>query len=227
LVDPADPVEEADQRFEDEGKLLKTGLIHRSDLQAIDHAADAAHYDVKSQWGNYLPKLDLQANMVSGGHYLYNQTVAGQDVVPASQTGLYSQLGSQIDYSVGLVLTWTIFDRFSNQQDVAKARVQASNAQIDAQDIRNQVQADVRLAYNNYKTATQRLRSSRKGLEAARKAYEVIEGRYEVGSATFIDLITAQSTLLQAESTRAQALSDFTLQAKVLEFATGETQVEN
>ena len=52
-------------------------------------------------------------------------------------------------------------------------------------------------------------------------AYEVIEGRYQVGSATFIDLITSQTALLQAESARAQALIDFMLQGKTVEFAIG------
>jgi outer membrane protein len=219
-------VETANERFKDENKLIQLGLENRADLKATTNTAKAAHWDVKQQWGSYLPRLDLQAGLNSAGSYLYSQSVNGASVVPASQTGLYNQLGSQIEYSVGLVLTWGIFDRFVTRQAVAQARAQASDAEIDAEDSHNQVLADVRLAYSSYKTALQQLRASKEGLEAAQKAYEVIEGRYEVGSANFIDLVTAQASLLQAESTRAQALTNFTLQGKALEFAIGEIKAD-
>ena len=67
--------------------------------------------------------------------------------------------------------------------------------------------------------------SSKKGTEAAQKAYEVTQGRYEVGSSNFVDLITAQAALVQAESSRAQALIGFLLQTKTVDFAQGLTPV--
>ena len=225
-MDPKLAEEQADARYGDEEKLLQTGLEKRANLKGQVETTAAAHWDVKSQWGSYLPHLDLIGSMTSGASYLYNQSVNGQNVVPAVQTGLESQLGSQIVYSAGIYLTWNIFDRFLTHQAVETARVKADNADLQAGDLKNQVQADVRQAYGNYKTALQQLRASKKGQVAAEKAYEVIEGRYEVGAANFIDLITAQATLLQAESTRAQALIDFTLQGKSLEFATGELKVD-
>jgi outer membrane protein len=226
FVDPAIPEEKAEERFSSEGTLLETALAHRSDLKASDESANAANWDIKSSFAGYLPKLDLAGGLNSGSHYLYTQNVNGQTVVPPSQNTLGYQLGTQIEYTVGLYLTWNIFDRFQTRENVAKARAVADNADIDAQDFKNQVQGDVRQAYGDYETSIAQLRSSRKGLTAAEKAYEVIEGRYEVGSAAFIDLVTAQATLLQAETARAQALIDFMLQSKTVEFATGELKVE-
>jgi len=215
-----------DSRFDDEQSLLHLGLNNRADLKATNKTSDAFHYDVDSQWGNYLPKLDLQGGVLSSGSYLYQQSTSAGNLVPPNQNPLYNQLANQVDYTVGIVLSWTIFDRFLTRQQVAQARADARNAEIDAQDLHNQVQADVRLAFSSYKTAIQQLKASKKGLESAQKAYEVIEGRYEVGSANFIDLVTAQSALLQAESARAQALIDFVLQGKTVEFSTGETKVD-
>jgi outer membrane protein len=225
FVDPQIPDERAEGRFADESELLRTALLERPDLKAADQSADAAHWDVKNAWGNYLPKLDVLGSMTSGAHYLYSQQVNGSSVVPPTQSTLGYQLGTQIDYSVGLYLTWNVFDRFLTHDNVVHARIAADNADIDAQDFRNAVEGDVRQAFGSYETAIQQLLASKKGLVAAQKAYEVIEGRYEVGSASFIDLITAQATLLQAEETRAQALIDFLLQGKTLEFAIGETKI--
>jgi outer membrane protein len=224
--DPALPEEKAEERFQNEGALLRTALANRADLKATDETADAAHWDVKSNWSGYLPKLDLAGGLNSGASYLYSQNVNGQTVVPPTQSTIGYQLGTQVEYTLGVYLTWNIFDRFLTRENVAKARAVADDADIDAQDFRNEVEGDVRQAYGNYETSIAQLRSSKKGLVAAEKAYEVIEGRYEVGSAAFIDLVTAQATLLQAETARAQALIDFMLQAKSVEFATGEIQVE-
>jgi outer membrane protein len=225
FVDPTIPDEKADPRYANEASLMNIALDKRADLKASDETNDAAHWDVKTYWGNYLPKLDLAASATGGAHYLYNQSVNGQNVVPATQAGMGYQLGNQIEYSVGLYLTWSIFDRLVTHENVVKARVVADDAEIDAQDFRNQVEGDVRQVFGDYQTSIQQLKASKKGLVAAQKAYEVIEGRYEVGSASFIDLITAQATLLQAESARAQALIDFMLQGKSVEFATGELPV--
>ena len=61
----------------------------------------------------------------------------------------------------------------------------------------------MRQSFGDYQTALDQLKSSKKGLEAAQKAYEVMNGRYGVGAASFLDLVTTQTVLVQAESTRA------------------------
>jgi len=52
-------------------------------------------------------------------------------------------------------------------------------------------------------------------------------GRYKVGSANFVDLMTAQSNLVQAESTRAKALINFKLQNWNIRYATGDLEIKN
>jgi outer membrane protein len=226
FVEPQLPPEAADRRFEDEASLLQRGLENRGDLKAAGMAASAARWDIRKAKGTYWPQLDLIGSATSGGRYLYSQAVNGQNVVPASQSSLADQLPNQVEYAIGIYLTWNLFDRFLNRQSVAIARASAENAEIDATDAGNRVKAEIRRAYGNYKTALQQLSASKKGEMAAQKAYDVIEGRYEVGSANFIDLITVQATLLQAQVARAQAVIDFMLQGKGLEFAIGETDAE-
>lgn len=211
-------------RFEDEAALLRTALERRADLKASTELSDAAVWDVKTNFASYLPKLDLVGTMVASGRTWDSLSTNGGNITPVLAPDLAYQVSNGINYAVTLNLTWTIFDRLVTHQNVEHARAQADNARIDAQDRRNQVEGEVREAYGDYKTATQQLRASKKGLEAAQKAYEVMEGRYEVGSASFIDLITVQAALVQAESARAQALIDFQLQSRNIEFAIGENR---
>jgi outer membrane protein len=225
VVDFQNMNENPDPRFDNENSLVDIGLAHRADLKANQDVANAAHWDIRGKVATYLPKIDFVAGLSSLGSYLYSQNVGGVSMVPPTQTSLTSQLSPQTDYSFGVVLTWTLFDRLMTNQNISQAQATARNADIDAEDLKNRVQAEVKVGYNSYKTAIQQLHSSKKGLEAAQKAYEVIEGRYEVGSANFIDLITVQASLLQAESTRAQTLIDFILQGREVEFAIGQIDV--
>jgi outer membrane protein len=73
----------------------------------------------------------------------------------------------------------------------------------------------------DYNAAVLQLASSEKGLISAKQAYETVAKRYEVGSANFVELITQQAALVQAQSNRAQALFNFTFQKKILEYYLG------
>jgi outer membrane protein len=118
-------------------------------------------------------------------------------------------------------LTWSIFNHWTTKAAVARARADADNSEIDAVDRQKQTMAEVRQAFGDYRSALQQLDTTKSGLISAEKAYEVVRGRYEVGSASFIDLITAQAALVQAESSRAQALISFALQTQVMENVLG------
>lgn len=221
LVPPKIEEGQADQRFHDENDLIRTALEQRADLKSSDHLAEAGEWDVRNSQGAYLPRLDLGFNLNSAGKNMFSQTVNGVNVVPPAQQDIFTQLRSQSYYTVGLTLTFNIFDRWTTRLAVAQKRNISENLTIDTQDRKLQVEGEVRQSYGDYQTALRQLASSKKGLEAAQKAYEVTQGRYEVGAASFVDLITAQVALVQAEASRAQSLIGFMLQGKTLEFALG------
>jgi outer membrane protein len=219
--------EEADATlFGDEDQLVHTALEHRVDLRASESVARAASWEVTQSRSIYFPRLDFGISLGSEARELNRQIVGGIDQtnlgVPA---GYNDQLAHNVQYSLGLTLTWTIFDRWLTETNVQKARVAAHNAGIDQEDRRNQVIGEIRQAFGDYRSVLQQLESTKKGLTAARKAYEVVQGRYQVGSASFVDLTTAQAALVQAEASRAQALIAFALQTRTVETALGTVKV--
>ena len=210
----------------DEKTLLEVGLKQRVDLKASVETADADQWDVRTAWGGYLPKLNLLAGLSSGGSYVDSHSVNGGAAVPVIQNNIPYQLGSQLEFSIGLNLTWTIFDRFLTHQATSRAQAVADGADLDMRDQKNRVQADVRQAYGDYVTVLQQLRATNLGLVAGQKAYDVLAGRYTVGGVNLLDLLTQQQVLVQAQSQQAQALIAFQLQDAALRFATGEMTVE-
>lgn len=208
---------------ESEDALIAEALGQRPDLKASETLADAAHWDVRTNQGSYYPRLDLGFALNSGGSYLDTQLVNGVNVVPPAQEGIWNQLGNQLNYTAGLTLSWAIFDRGVTHANVARAQAAADNATIDEEDRRNQVVSEVKQALADWQAARQQLDASRKGLEAAAKAFEVMQGRYEVGSASFIDLTTAQAALVQAQANRAQALIGYALQRRAMDVVLGRS----
>jgi outer membrane protein TolC len=124
-------------------------------------------------------------------------------------------------WSVGLSLSWTIFDggnkvaRYQEAQanlDAARARVLASELEISR---------DVEQAIVNTEEARGRVRAAGVSVKAAERNYRFAEGRFRAGLATIIELTDAQFSLTQAQSLQAQALSDYRIALYRLDRAVG------
>jgi len=224
FVEPTLDPDAEEKSFSDENYLAEMALKKRLDLEATDKLVAAANYDMTNAASGYLPKIDFVANATSAGSILNTQTVNGVNVVPASQDNMGNQLKDQIKYTYGINFTWEIFDRFVTYENRSELATTAYKLKLDDEDLKNQVISDARQAYSSYKLALQQLETSRKGLDAAQKAYEVMAGRYRLGSASFVDLITAQSTLVQAETSRAQALVNFKMGYWNVKYAIGDLE---
>jgi outer membrane protein len=204
-----------------EATLVKTALQNRTDLKAAEATSESAAWNVGVARSTYFPRLDLSFGVFAAGRTYDTLNVNGVYSVPPTQSNAWSQLGNHTNYSVGLTLTWNIFDRFETGLNVARASVNSDNALLDAQDSRIQVVGDIRQAYGDYRGSIQNLNASKIGLQAAEKAYEVTRGRYDVGAASFLDLSTSQVVLVQAQTTRIQAQITYLLQRKLIEFFLG------
>jgi outer membrane protein len=202
-------------------QLVKETLDKRTDVQSNVALLDSTDWGVIQARSGYLPKLDLTFSRDAAGTVLNRDIVNGVDLLSPNQPGMPSQLGNQVQYTIGLTLSWSIFDRFVTHYNVAQADTVYKNTQIALDDSKLQVQADLRTALTNYGSAESQLKSARVGADSAQKSYDAIEGMYEVGSASIVDVLTAQAALVQARSNLAQALTNLKLQEKTLEYATG------
>ena len=114
-----------------------------------------------------------------------------------------------------------MFDRYLTRLNVARAQEIASNAAIDAQDRRLQVEGDVKEALNDYQSAYLQIGSAEKGMKAAQESFDAVQARFEVGASSIVDLLIAQTALVQAQASLAQARIDFTLEERAIDLALG------
>jgi outer membrane protein len=194
----------------------------RPDLKFDETNIKIYDWNIKQAKSGYYPKLNLDFGLVSNGGYLDAFSVNGvnqYDLVP--QQSLGQSLFGQVYGTVGLGLSWKIFDKLLTKTNVDEYKIYRSNAQIDRDDLTYQISSDIREAFNDYVAALQSIETSNTGLVAAHQSFDVIQERYNVGSSNFIDLSNAQAVLLQAEVSRAQAIIKLSLQKKVIDYYLG------
>jgi len=201
--------------------MIQSALATRADLKAREKSIEAALWSVRAAEGNYLPSLNLSFSYGANAFTQDRLTIDGQPRPPAVLPIFSRQLREQTSYNLSLVLSWNIFDRFTRELQLQQAKINEKNSQLAFEELKLQIIGEVKQSLGDYNAAVLQLASSEKGLISAKQAYETVAKRYEVGSANFVELITQQAALVQAQSNRAQALFNFTFQKKILEYYLG------
>jgi outer membrane protein len=201
--------------------LVQDATVRRTDLAAANARVTAAHEEITSARSTYLPQLELGAAVFSAGRFFDYANDAGKTILTTPQTPLWDQVGRQTTGVVSLGLNWHLFDRFQTQLALQQAHFSYDSAQYAYQDIRYQVGGDVAQALGDYQTAVQQLAASAAGLTAAQQAYDLVNGRFAVGFASIVDVTTAQSALIAAQSQRAQAIVSLSLRKRAVAYALG------
>ena len=166
------------------GPLLEEANRSRPEVENIEQLVRADQLTVRSFEGNYLPALSASAGFTQGGTSLSN-------------------LGWNA--SVGLSLSWGLF-----QGGLTRAQVQEAEAnvagEIAALDLlRQQLRSDVEAARLALRAAKASISATQEALANAKERLRLAEQRYAVGVGSAIELGDAQVALTQAAAQAVQA----------------------
>jgi cobalt-zinc-cadmium efflux system outer membrane protein len=120
----------------------------------------------------------------------------------------YAQPGTSALFTTGISLPLPAFYWQHARGDIAQAQHIERELAATYRDTRAQVTQDVRFAYANASTAIRQVIFIRDELvPAAREAYRVASAAYTLGGSSALEVLTARTALLQAESQLADALA--------------------
>jgi outer membrane protein len=125
-------------------------------------------------------------------------------------------------WEAAVQLSWTIFDggnRIARFRE-AKANVEGAIARKKASELN--ISRDVAQAEMNVDEADQRIQAAQVAVASAQENFRLAQGRFDAGVGTILELTDAQLALTQAQSTEAQALSDYRINVVRLERALGQ-----
>lgn len=185
--------------------LYARALANRPEMKTMEIRQEMADKLLDIARANAYPTVGLFAN------YAWDK---GQDTPPNDQIW-------QDGYQAGVAVSVPLFDGFETKGKVAEAQAQAMQIRRGREAIELGIRTQVQQAVFNLQSAEERIRAHDKAVEAAEKNHEAAKARYSAGLATNIDVMDAQSQLLQARTARLEAVHDHTMAWTALQAALG------
>jgi outer membrane protein TolC len=137
-------------------------------------------------------------------------------------TGFAGRIDS---YAVGLQLDWLLFDGFARDAQRHAIDAQRRDAQLRLEQLRETISDEVVSGRRNVETRKRGLVTAERSVQMTRETLELVRTQYQAGTATQLDLLSAQDTLIQAEVGVAQARFDLSLAVLNLRRLTGESLI--
>ena len=171
--------------------------------------------------------LEAQAKAVDAARAAHWPTVALQGAYggrwAADPTGRPSGLSSSDDIGrVGAVADIPIFEGGRLEARVRQEKARLLAAQERLRRLELQVQLDVETAALNIGSAAQRVEATEKAIEQAKESLRIEREKYDLGKGAIVDVLDAQSALLDSQTNYYRALADYNVALAQLKLATGE-----
>lgn len=190
---------------------LSTGTNNHPGLLSSRKFESAASYDLKSAYGEYLPRVTgFVSRIWSDG--------SRPDFIAESRKF------SSTSTSWGIRVSWNIFDKLIRERNVVNNRVSLNNARADRYEERNRVTRDIKREYLDLQTATEQVSVSGENVESAQEDMNLAREKYNLGSASILELLDAQVSLKDAQVNLIRAKFDQNLAVARLQYATGVSQ---
>ncbi|MCX7785513.1 MAG: TolC family protein [candidate division WOR-3 bacterium] len=125
------------------------------------------------------------------------------------------------NWSLGVGLSWSIFDGFSTQSKVKQANIAIKQHALKLQELVNSIESEVKQAHSDWILAKQNLEISRKSLSATQSAYQLTKLQYEQGRTSYFFLQQKENELTQAENNLLNALYNLRNAEAKLAFTVG------
>jgi outer membrane protein len=126
------------------------------------------------------------------------------------------------DQTFQLTLTYPLFDGGQRRAAVRELDASLQASRLDLLQLERNARADIEAAYAELTTNTERLESAQIALDAARRNYEAAVESRTAGAGDLLQVLTAQVSLVTAESNFIEALYDTRISDVRLRLVTGQ-----
>ena len=202
-------------------------IENRPDLEQARLNTELQEVRKSTEQARFFPTVAAVANLSMSGR------------VPSDRTSVVSNPNDPFDFdtrsrtffadsywnpsfSVGLELSWTIFDGFQRRSSIQQQEVAVQRAQVRVSQLRQAVQVEVQRALRNLEAARQRIQAQSTNLETARTNYRFAEQRLQEGVTSPLQVREASRQLDQSRLNYLQAVRDYLTAKSAFETAIGK-----
>jgi len=185
--------------------VLTLAYSNRPDIKQQESSISASKYNMMIAWLNRLPTLTL-----SGGYSLNAERFAFEDL-PLNRINW----DDNSDWSVGMVLSFPIFDGGVKSRAIRKANIDLNNVRLGYENLKRQAKLEVKSAHINLENTSKKIELTERQVVSAQESYEVALGRYKNGLAPITEVMDAEVALTQGKVNFINSKYDF-LEAEAL-----------
>jgi HAE1 family hydrophobic/amphiphilic exporter-1 len=218
-IEPTDPAPFRAQALDVEA-AVRRALDQRTDVRLARNSLARSDISIRYFRNQILPDVSAQ--------FLYSSTAAGGvqlnqlNSIPIGETpertvvaqrGFGSVLG---DVLTGTYPTWTLglsvsypLGLSASEANLARARIQYSQAQTEMKNLDLQVAMEVRNVARQVQTNQKRVDSTRVARELAERRLDAAQKKFAAGIETNFFVFQAQRDLTQARTSEVRAISDY------------------
>lgn len=185
----------------DPSELITFALKTRGDFLAAQARMEAQDKRVESARSGTRPTVNLVGN--------YG--------VRANGSGEEEDIGS-----AGLVVAIPIFDGGQVDAKVATERAVLAASRDRLKKLELQIRQEIEIAFLAIGSSRERIKAARQSLEQADESLRIERLKYGLGSGSILEVLDAQTALLQSETNHTRAQVDYRIAMARLQLATGE-----
>jgi len=199
---------------------------NRSDLERARLNAELQEVRKKTEQARYFPTVAAVANLSMSGRVPSDRTSVISDptdpfAFDTRSRGFFADSYWNPSFSVGLELSWTLFDGFQRRSSIQQQEVAVQRAELQVSQVRQSVRIQVQRALRDLDAARQRIQSQSTNLETARTNYRFAQQRLERGVSSPLQVREASRQLDQSRLNYLQAVRDYMSAKSAFETALG------
>lgn len=227
-------------------EVYEEALQNLAVFRAKQLRLESAESGVKAARAGYVPELSvfgqLNTNYSSAGETFeevgteVNPTNAfvelnGQQtdvftvdpVFQASTISYADQFNNNFNSVIGLALNIPLFNGLRNRNNIRQQKISMQETQVDLNNTRFQFKQAIGQAHANMETAFERYQVLSDQVEVYEESFRINEIRFNNGVSNIVEYITAKNNLDASRLNLINAVYEYVLRVKVLEFYRGQS----
>lgn len=129
-------------------------------------------------------------------------------------------------WNIGVSVTIPLFDGFSTKAKVDEAKAKYEQANLEKENLSDQIAVEVRRACLDLQEAEAIIGSQKDNIEEAKEALRIAGVSYDNGVGTNLDILDAQVSLSQIEQNLAEGIYDYQMAHAYLDRTMGKSFIE-
>ncbi len=196
---------EFDPYLIDLANALAKGLAQRPELAGLRTSNRLRQEEIIQARSAYYPQLEGIA-----GYGIRNRIFA---------PGLSDELHG---WTAGAQLNWDVWDFGLTRGKVQAAMARKEKVRLEIDDIRRRIELEIRTALSTFLAAKEVLESQARVIEQADEALRLATVRTDAGSGTQLEVLSAQTALIQARTTYTVSLREYAVAKARLDHDMGD-----